>query len=58
MGNREDGAALRAHGRGASGGVRQQHGKSRVESTTGAVVVDTSQLLPPLSFGGVAIEAS
>jgi hypothetical protein len=29
-----------------------------VESTTGAVVVDASQLLPPLSSGGVAIEAS
>ena len=27
-----------------------------VESTTGAVVVDASQLLPPLSSGGVAIE--
>jgi hypothetical protein len=27
-----------------------------VESTTGAVMVGTSQLLPPLSSGGVAIE--
>jgi hypothetical protein len=28
-----------------------------VESTTGAVLVGASQLLPPLSSGGVAIEA-
>ena len=28
-----------------------------VESTTGAVAVGTPQLLPPLSCGGVAIEA-
>jgi predicted AAA+ superfamily ATPase len=30
---------------------------SVVESTTGAVVVGESQLLPPLSSGGVAIDA-
>jgi hypothetical protein len=37
MGDREDGAALRAPGRGASGGLRQQHGKSRHKygTTTG-----------------------
>src|SRR5205823_6688822 len=38
-------------------GPRRQHGKSQLESTTGAVVVGASRLLPPVSSGGVAIKA-
>jgi len=32
-------------------------GPKEVESTTGAVVVGLSQLLPPLSFGGASIDS-